>query len=149
MAEATVVQTNIRQILIPGQSAAPNTATLYTFNTDVFNDSTTGSSYYFKAEDIIADRVPTIRRVIITYRNLGVATLTITLTGIDDNGAVVTNSITATLGSVAANGNLLTYFGDITLTAFRPQLSITRAANGGPIAISTIVLVGRVEQQDL
>jgi len=114
-----------------------------------FNDPNEGSFYNWKVEDILAGRTPTCLCAILTYRDLGVATLTCTLSGYDQNAKVpVSVSQTITIGTVAATGILCTTTPDvlgISLTAMNLQFSVTRAANGGPVSIVKVRLEGRVE----
>jgi hypothetical protein len=137
-------------MLIPIWNISAGTASIGAFNPMVFDDPVQGSSHSFKVEDIVADRVPTVRRVVLTYRDLGPSAITATISGSDDNG--VPQSITSplvTLGTASATGKLLTKFIDITFTAFRPQLTINRAAGGGPVSIATAIMLGRVERGTL
>lgn len=143
--EAPAMVQSFRRELVPINGA--NGITLNYFNENNFNDTSDTGSYVFKAEDIIADRVPTIRRVILTYIDLGVAMLQFTITGANDNGVIVTQTTTKSIGTVAATGLLLTAFVDMAISCFRPQLTINRAANGGPIQISTVLMTGQVETE--
>lgn len=103
--------------------------------------------YTFKAEDILADRVPTLRRVVITYVDYGPFTATLTITGINDDNVVVTTGAKTFTGGTGTFGTLalMTVFVDISITAFRPQLTINVAATKGPLAISTVLMTGTVE----
>lgn len=123
--------------------------TVAIFNANNFNDPSAGSSHSFKVEDVFPNMVPTIRRVVLTYRNLGVATLTATIVGSNDTGAQVTATTTTTIGSATNIGALLTAFIDLEFTGFRPQLTLSRAAGGGPVSIVTTTIVGRVEKTSL
>jgi hypothetical protein len=111
-----------------------------------FDDPDDASSYSWRAEDIEVARVPTIHRVILVYRDLGLATITVTVSGVNDNGATVTASKLTKIGSAAASNNLMTAFVDLTVSAFRPQLSISRAAGAGPVSIVSATMVGEVEE---
>jgi hypothetical protein len=115
-------------------------------------DLNTGSSLSFRVEDVLLGRVPTIRRVVFSYINTGVTTLTFTLTGTNDLGAVVTSSVNKTFGT-AGLSNLgtgpFTAFVDINLTAFQPQLSITRASGANGFLITNVLIVGTIEDQTL
>ncbi len=94
---------------------------------------------------MLAGRTPTISRVIISYRNLGVATITVTLTGTDDSGEVVTSTQEITIGTVGASGRITTILTGIALTAQNLQLTVTRAAGAGPVSITKVRMEGRVE----
>jgi hypothetical protein len=132
-------------LLVPVKNLNNNQSSLGLFQVGVYNDPAQGSSHSYKVEDIIANYVPTIRRVVITYRDLGVANITVTINGTDDSGTVVTQSAAATIGTGGAPGILKTAFVDIGITCYRPQLTISRAANGGPVSISTVTMIGRVD----
>ncbi len=110
-----------------------------------FNDPNQGSSYSYRTEDIVPHRVPTVRRVILTYRDLGQATINVKLTGTDDNAKVQSSNVNVTIGNVVPTNALMTKFVDVSLTAFRPQLSWSKVANGGNVAITRAVMVGTVE----
>jgi hypothetical protein len=119
---------------------------IYTFDVTNFNDSVSGGFYNWKLEDVIAGRTPTVNRVIISVRDLGVATITVTLSGIDQNTQQpISNSVPLTIGTVGASNKLITYLPGISLTAQNLQLSITRAANVGPVSITKVRMEGRVE----
>lgn len=137
-------------MLLPLVSTTTGKTFLGTFDPSSFNDSQQGSTITFKSEDIVPNRVPTVRRVILTYRDLGQATVTASITVTDDNGVVQTYTASPTqIGTPVATGLLLTKFIDIEATGFRPTLSLSRAANGGPLSISTIVMTGTVEKGSL
>ena len=135
---------SFRRELVPVTGA--NGIVLAYFNELNFNDTVDSRAYIFRAEDILADRVPTVRRVIVTYIDLGVATVTATINGVDDTGALVTAAATVTLGTVGATGRLLTAFFDMGISCFRPQLTLTQAPNGGPYQLSTAMITGTVEK---
>jgi hypothetical protein len=119
----------------------------FKFDPTNFNDPLTQSFYLFKTEDIICGRVGTINRVILSVRNLGVATITLTLSGIDDNTKEpVSNSVVMTIGTFSASGRIITYAKiGLSLTGQNLDLMITRAANGGPVSITKVRMEGKVE----
>lgn len=138
----------LRYLLIPGSTQVNQTnKVLSYFDVTTLDDANDSSTYLFKAEDILADRVPTVRRVIITYVDKGVATLTVNVSGINDQGVYTFGQVVLTIGTVGATGNLMTAFADLTVSCFRPQVKLSRAAGGGPIYISTVVVSGMVERQ--
>jgi hypothetical protein len=130
-------------LLIPAQNFT--TATFYTLDPTNFNDPSSPSSYSWKVEDVIAGRTPTISRVIISHRDLGVATITMTLSGTDDFGAIVSSSTPVTLGTVAASGKIITQVIGLAQTGQNLQLSVFREANAGPVSITKIRMEGRVD----
>ena len=144
--EAPFLVQSFRRELVPIKSSG-GVVTLGYLNEENFNDANDSGQYIFKAEDILANRVPTIRRVVLTYVDLGVATPQFTINGSNDNGQLVTITKSQQIGTVAASGLLLTAFIDITISCFRPQLTITRPAGAGPVQISTVLIVGTVETE--
>jgi hypothetical protein len=134
-----------RRELVPSTGNAGIVLAYYDETT--LNDANDSRQYIFRAEDIIAERVPTIRRVILTYIDLGVATVTATVNGVDDTGALVSTRTTATVGTAMASGRLMTSFIDLTATCFRPQLTLSQGANGGPLQLSTVMMTGTIEKQ--
>lgn len=125
-------------------------AFLGAFDTTSFDDPQQGSTITFKTEDIVPFRVPTVRRVLLVYRDLGPATLTVSITTTNDNGVVQTVSVPGvTIGNTVATGKLLTKFVDLQATGFRPTLSLTRAPGGGPVSLSIVAFNGVIEKGTL
>jgi hypothetical protein len=119
---------------------------MFTFDTTNFNSVLEPSFYNYKVEEIIAGRTPSCTRQIITYRDLGVATITCTLSGYDQNQqATVSNPETFAIGTVGASGKLCSIVRGLSLTAQNLQYNITRQANAGPVSIIKVRLEGRVE----
>ncbi len=119
------------------------------FDPTSFDDPDDAASYSWRAEDIAIDRVPTVRRVILQYRDLGLATITVTVSGVNDTGNAVSSSSVVKLGTSGASGLIMTAFVDLTMTGYRPQLSISRAAGAGPVSIVAATMVGEVEDVTL
>lgn len=130
-------------LLIPAQTF--DGVAIWTFDTTDFNDANFGSNYSWKVEDVLAGRTPTISRVIISYRDLGVATLTVTLTGTDDSANVITETRDIPIGTVGASRRIVSTLVGIALTGQNPQLSVQRLANAGPVSITKVRMEGRVE----
>jgi hypothetical protein len=143
--EAPSLILSFRRELVPSTGTAGIVLAYYDETT--LNDANDGRQYIFKAEDILADRVPTVRRVILTYVDLGVATITATINGVDDTGTLVTAASTVSIGTVAATGRLLTAFIDLQATCFRPQLTLSQGLNAGPFQLSTAMLTGTIEKE--
>lgn len=120
-------------------------AALFIFDPTNFNDAISGSFYDWKVEDVIAGRTPTINRVILSYRDLGVASLFVNLSGTNDQGQAVNSSQTIQIGNTVPLGIILTTLVGISLTAQNLQLSIVRAANAGPVSITKVRMEGKVE----
>jgi hypothetical protein len=136
----------------PVEAVVGGAPAIGTFDTVVssggFNDAVQGSTYSYRQEDVEPNRVPTVRRVIVTYRDLGAATMTVTVNAINDNGANVTASKTQAIGGVNPGALCVSFF-DLVVTGFHPQLTISRAANGGPISWTRAVMVGESEEVTL
>jgi len=138
--------------LYPVCTLAGNTGLFYFFDTTNYNDPLSPSYYTWKQEDIIAGRMPTCNRVIISYRDLGVANITVTLSGMvgqtDSNNACTPSLMVRplTIGTTNATGLICTVNFGISLSAANLQLRVDRAADAGPVSITKIRLEGRVEK---
>ena len=132
-------------LLIPAQQF--NTQVVLTFDTNNFNDPSSESFYFWKVEEVIAGRTPSCTRQIIQYRDLGVATVTFTLSGYDQNTQAPTStSFPATIGTVAATGKIATLILGMNLTAQNLQFSMERDPGAGPVSLVSVELMGRVER---
>lgn len=135
------------------QDAVTQVVGFYSFDpNNGYNDPVASSFYAFKSEDVLQGRTPTISRVIVTYRDLGVVTAVFTLTGTLEGkvvgGLTGDGSMQAvTLGNQLATGRLMTKFVDLSLTAQNIQLMVVRAAGAGPLSIAKVLMCGRVEEQ--
>lgn len=119
---------------------------MQTFDPTNFNDPSEPSSYFWKVEEVAAGRTPTCSRQMIMYRDLGVATITASISGYDQNAQVpITTSETFKIGTVAATQKLCTIVRGLSLTAQNLQYSIARGANAGPVSLVKVRLEGRVE----
>lgn len=127
---------------------------LCAFDFTSYNDSLATTTYFYRAESF-QGRLPTVRRVIVEYLDLGVATLSISLQGSmgfesNETFQKVTAGPTAiSIGTAGATGIIMTAACDIQLTCYNPQLSWSRAANGGPISIVSMTMIGTVEEVSL
>lgn len=113
------------------------------------DDQVDGSVYAYREEDIISNRQPTVRRVVLQYRDLGVAKLTVTVQGTDHDGNVVSASSKVSLGTKAATGNVLTGFVDLCVSCYRPQIVLSRDAGAGPICITSVTMAGEIGENQL
>jgi len=112
-----------------------------------FNDLVNLSQYFYKVEEVVPGKIPTVNCLYIQYRDLGKVTLTFTLTGTDDNQTIVSVSTVVTLGNTVATGRIMTLPSvGLSLTAQNLQLSFLRAAGAGKLAIIKLILKGQVEQ---
>lgn len=136
-------------VLIPFNPTTTKQHVIAIYDTTDFNDQLDVTYYQYRAEDIVLDRQPTVRRVVIQYRDLGVVTIGLFLEGTNDNNQVVRASREATIGNGVPTRRILTALIDISLTAFRPQLTIVRPSYGGPLSIIQVTLIGTVEDSTL
>jgi hypothetical protein len=120
-------------------------AAIWTLDPTNFDDPLLGGFYFWKVEDVIAGRTPTINRVIISYRDLGVATFTLVITGTLDSGVVVNISQPVTVGTSAASGKIATAVVGISQSGQNLQVSIARSPGSGPLSITKLRLEGKVE----
>lgn len=131
-------------------AAATGQAGLYAFDPTIgFNDLINPSNYFYKVEEVIPGRTPTVNKIVVTYRDLGLVVVTFNITGTNDLQKVVSATTgPIILGNLSATGRIMTR-NDIglTLSAQNLQLSFTRAAGAGPLSIVKILLCGTVELQ--
>lgn len=146
------VSTSSRLTLYPMLNPSTGIVGFYAFDpAGGYNDQNASSFYSFKVEDVIQGRTPTISRLIVTYRDLGQVTAIFFLSGTQDNQLVggilgATSAQTKVLGNIAATGELMTTFVDISLTGQNLQLTVLRTAGAGPLSIAKVLMCGRVEQ---
>lgn len=133
-------------LFVPVQDSSSGLCYIGTFSSTNFDDSRDGGSYSYRQEDIAPDAVATVHRIWITYRDLGAAKFTITLSGTNDDGQVVTSSAVVQVGNVVPTNALFTEPFGLQLTCFRPQLTISRVAGSGPISIVRIRMEGETEE---
>ena len=126
-------------------------AGLYAFDPTIgFNDLNNPANYSFKVEQIAPGATPTVSKLIVTYRDLGLVTVTFGLVGTTDDQKVVGNSTTVILGNLVATGKIMTR-NDIglTLTAQNMQLSLSRLKGAGNLSIVSLVLCGKVDPSEM
>jgi hypothetical protein len=142
----TFAQLNL--MLFPLLSQYPGTSNLalYTLDPTNFDDQNVGSYYNWKVEDVIAGRTPTISRVILSYRDLGLATIAVSLFGTNDAGQSVSNSQIVNIGNAVPLNIILTQLIGLELAGQNLQLFISRAPGAGPVSITKVRLEGRVEK---
>lgn len=144
------VSTTSRLTLYPMVNAETGIVGFYAFDpTTGFNDLQAPSAHSFRVEEVIPGRVPTISRIIVIYRDLGLVQAIFTLSGTNDAQQMVTPvQQTVALGNKVATGKLMAKFVGMQLTAQNLQLTIFRPAGAGPLSISKIIMSGRVENQE-
>jgi hypothetical protein len=144
--------------MMPMQNAVTGVCGLFAFDPLFgFNDPINSSSYSFKVEEVQHGRTPTISRIIVTYRNLGIVTVSFIITGTNDStGEDFSATLKATIGTTVPTNRLRTTLFDannsqstLPITGQNLQLTVRREANAGPLSIAKITLCGRVERQEL
>lgn len=139
-----------KMTLFPCFNASDNQSQFMAFDpTQGFDDPVNSSSYNFRVEDFLPYRTATVRRIIVSYTDLGQVSAVFTLTGCNDNQAVVTNNVTKVLGNQVPTQAILTAAVDLMLTAMNQQLNISRGAGAGPLSITKVWLIGEVEEVKL
>lgn len=139
-----------KMALFPCFNATDNACEFMAFDpTQGFDDEVNPSSYNFRVEDFLPYRTATVRRIIVTYTDLGQVEAVFTLTGCNDDQKVVTQSAAITLGNQTPTQAILTQKIDLMLTAMNQQLNISRAAGAGPLSITKVWLIGEVEEVKL
>lgn len=139
--------------LFPCFNATDNRTEFMAFDpTQGYNDENNGSSYSFRVEDFTY-RTPTIRRVVISYTDLGQVEATLTMTGANDKQQLVSKETPLTLGNdppkidpITGQNALLTQKVDFIFTAMNPQCTISKEANAGPLSLIKVTLIGEVEE---
>lgn len=133
-------------LFIPVQNIQTGACYIATFDVTNFDDKVDGSSYSWRQEDVKKDRVPTVNRAILTYRDLGLCLLTLTIFAVNDKNQIISRSVQVQIGNRIPTNELMTQFIDISLSGFRPRPVISRAAAGGPFCITGLTLRGEVEE---
>lgn len=120
---------------------------LYAYDPSLgFDDQSNHSTYFYKVEEVVPGKTPTINSLILVYRDLGLATVTFNLTATNDLQKIVSASVTVSIGNNPATGRIMTLNNiGLSLTGQNFQLSWTRAAGGGPVSIVKVILTGQVE----
>lgn len=115
---------------------------------DIFSndDPFDGASYSYRAEELIPNSVATVREVWVSYKDLGPAAIIISVSGVNDDQEIVGTAVNLKLGTVAATGTILNVRADLQLTCFRPQLTWTRVAGGGPVCITAMEMRGEIDE---
>lgn len=132
----------------PMVSATTGQAALYAYDPTLgFNDPANGSSYFYKVEEVVPGKTPTVNSLTLVYRDLGLAIVTFNLTGTNDNQQVVSATTGPLLiGNLVPTGRIMTRNNiGLTLTAQNLQLSWVRGANAGPVSIVKVIMTGQVE----
>lgn len=142
------ISSNSRISAYPMINTQTGIAGLYSFDPAIgYNDLNNPSNYFYRVEQIVPGKTPTVNGLIITYRDLGPVIVTFNLSATNDLGKVVTQTTgPLSLGNSPATGRIVTLNNvGLTLTGQNFQLSFTRAAGAGQLAIVSIIMSGTVE----
>lgn len=129
-------------LFVPVQDVTTGRCYIGTYDINSFDDPKDDFSYSYRKEDIVKGVVVTVSRIWLTIRDIGKAKLTVTLAGTDYNQKKVTKSVTLAIGTASASSELLTYPVDISLSCYRPQITLSRKAGDGPVAVTEVTMVG-------
>lgn len=137
-------------VVIPGQDSSGAGLVLQYDPTNNFNTEA-DSVVKFRIEETEGSQV-TIKRLRIKYRNLGKCNLNVQFFGMFSASKLVsvvlgnTNSRNGTRLPISAtsDGRIYNAYVDLVFTDESPQLVITRPANGGPLSIISVTLLGDI-----
>lgn len=116
-----------------------------TFDPYNLNDTQDSSIYKTKQEDVSIYRKPTIRNVILVYRNRGLCVVTVTLS-VMTLSMFNSFSCRKTIGTVAADNTLMSAQFDFNnISGERPQITVQREANAGMLDIISLTMAGAIE----
>jgi len=143
------INSNSRVSIYPMIDIRTGQSGLYAFDAPAggYNDLNNPSNYFYRVEEIIPGKTPTVSKIVVSYRDLGPVRVTFNLSGTNDNQQVVSVSTgKILLGNQIPTGRIMCR-NDIglTLTAQNLQLSWTRAPGDGPLSIVKILMYGTVE----
>ena len=135
-----------------GLELIPANNVLWYYNTANFNDPNSPSYWYWKTELVIAGRVATINRVVLCYRDLGIATPEFIVNysvSSDSNNPNTVQTLTTpiTIGTAAATKAIFTLILGINVTGTNFAVGIFRAANAGPVSITNLRIQGAIEKE--
>lgn len=96
--------------------------------------------YNFRLESGAPSKEIDVTKIFLEYRDLGPVTFTIIVTATQYNKAlrkekVVRKEVSVSVGTKKADNKIHSYYVDLKLVGERPQLSIFRAADAGPLSI--------------
>lgn len=131
-----------RRIIIPGV----NNNYVINANFDCENTST----LIFRTEDMEDGATTTIKRVLVKYRNLGIVTILITITGryFATSKTVVLGDNTVPYGNLSptpmglADNKIYNALIDFNFTDESPQFTIHRDFHSGPLALIKLAVYG-------
>jgi hypothetical protein len=120
------------------------------------NDSEEEAFYLFKQEDVMPSRFVSVHKLIVMYRELGVANFSV---GIQVYNRQVNKFYQKSMaleiparkqkGFPFPDGTLREMPVDFVIEGERPQIFIRRKANSGPLCITRIHMIGKADQKDI
>lgn len=116
-------------------------------------DSEEDCVYNFKMEDVKSGRVVDIHKVYLQYRDLGKVSFDVSVTATQFNRSTQKEKIevatkTVKVGTTKGDQRIHSYFVDLKVQGERPQLSIVRKKDSGPLSIVTAMLIGNVSEEN-
>jgi len=117
--------------------------------TQGFNDPLAARHYSWRVEQFKPYRQATIRRLIVTFKDIGQATMTWTITGVNDIQEVISKSVSLGFGNRTPTNRLMTVPVDFMLTGMNLQISVDQNPNDGPLCIVQMFPVGTIEENEL
>src|SRR5215472_4457993 len=94
------VSTVSRLTLIPMQAVAGGSTAFYAFDPSAgYDDAQSGGFYSFKIEEVLPGRTPTFGQAIVKYRDLGVATFFLHLSGVNEDQTISTKVVQLQIGN--------------------------------------------------
>jgi hypothetical protein len=127
------------QLLIPMWDSKSGRSYIGTLDYNDFNTEE-ASLYAFRMEDVLPGRQITVSRVQVTYRDLGPATLTAI---VETAQGVIYDE--KKIGTPSGDGSVKSQYFDLEITGERPQLSLFRDKNSGPVSIISAKMITDVE----
>lgn len=125
-------------------------AGLYAYDPNLgFNDPNNSSSYFYKVEEVMPGKTPTVNSLILVYRDLGLAVVSFTLTASTDDQKIASATTgPLVIGNSVPTGRIMTRNNiGLTLTGQNIQLSWTRQPGGGSVSIIKVIMTGTVENK--
>lgn len=101
--------------------------------------------YNFRMESAAPGKEIDVNKIFLEYRDLGPVKFTVIVTATQYNKAKLTEkiqskSVKVSVGSKNPDGKLHSYYVDLKIVGERPQLSIFRAADAGPLSIVRAIM---------
>jgi hypothetical protein len=143
------ISSNSRVSIYPMIDTRTGASGLYAFDAPNggYNDLNNPSNYFYRMEEIIPGKTPTVNGLVVVYRDLGPVRVTFNISASNDLGNVITATTgIVSLGNTVPTGRIITRNNiGIAITGQNLQLSWTRAAGAGPLSIVKILMYGQVE----